>query len=371
MMKRRRMLGYLGILTTVSLGSIYTLNKKVWGANPKGKRLQRIQNSPHYNNGEFQNLSYTPTFAEENNKIGSMFRVMTSSNHRTKPSIALPSLKPNLASISSSEDYMIWLGHSSYLFQIEGKTLLIDPVLSGFAAPFSWMNSSFPGTDPLTAEELPDIDYLLISHDHYDHLDYATIQKIINKVKRVICGLGVGAHLEHWGYSPDLISEIDWHESITLEKDWQITATPARHFSGRGIQRNKTLWVSFVLKTNQYNLFLGGDSGYDSHFKSIGEQYGPFDLALIEQGQYNQAWKYIHLMPEEIFTVAQELQAKKIFAGHNSKFKLSVHPWDEPMKLLWGNSQQQEIPIITPKIGEVVYLNRNNQVFSRWWEGII
>lgn len=370
-MKRRRMLGFLGILTSISLGSWIAFNKAVLGANPKGKRLERIKNSPHFKNGEFQNLSYTPTFAEENNKIGSMWRVMTSKNIRTKPSVALPTVKTDFTKISPSTDYMIWFGHSSYLFQIEGKTLLIDPVLSGYAAPFSWLNASFKGTDPYTAESLPDIDYLLISHDHYDHLDYETILKLKGKVKRVICGLGVGAHLEHWGYSADIIEELDWNESIDLEKDWKLTATPARHFSGRGIQRNKTLWLSFVLKTPHHNLFLGGDSGYDHHFKYIGEKYGPFDLALIEQGQYNLAWKYIHLMPEEIFIAAKELNAKKIFAGHNSKFKLSVHPWDEPLKRLWENSKKQDIPVITPKIGELVDLKDDQSTFSNWWEGIV
>ncbi|NGZ43638.1 MBL fold metallo-hydrolase [Cytophagaceae bacterium 50C-KIRBA] len=365
------MLGFLGILTSISVGSWIALNKSVLGTNPKGKRLHRIKNSPHYNNGEFQNLSYTPTFAEENNKIGSMLRVMTSKNIRTKPTVALPTVKTDLKQISPNTDYMIWFGHSSYLLQIEGKTILIDPVLSGYAAPFSWMNASFKGTDPYTAESLPSIDYLFISHDHYDHLDYETIKKIKSKVKRVVCGLGVGEHLEYWGYSPDIIEELDWNESITLEQGWQLTATPARHFSGRGLQRNRTLWISFVLKTSQHNLFLGGDSGYDTHFKAIGDQHGPFDLALIEQGQYNLAWKYIHLMPDEIFTVAKDLKAKKIFAGHNSKFKLSIHPWDEPLQLLWENSKKQDIPVITPKIGELVDLGLANPSFSTWWEGII
>ncbi|MFL0162320.1 MBL fold metallo-hydrolase [Aquirufa salirivi] len=370
-MKRRRMLGFLGILTSISVGSWIAFNKSVLGTNPKGKRLQRIKKSPNYKDGEFQNLSYTPTFAEENNKIGSMFRVMTSKNIRTKPSVALPTVKTDLKQISPNTDYMIWFGHSSYLLQIEGKTILIDPVLSGYAAPFSWLNASFKGTDPYTAESLPNIDYLFISHDHYDHLDYETIKKIQSKVKQVVCGLGVGEHLEYWGYSPDIIHELDWNESIELENDWKLTATTARHFSGRGLQRNKTLWVSFVLKTSQHNLFLGGDSGYDTHFKAIGDQYGPFDLALLEQGQYNTAWKYIHLMPEEIFTVAQELQAKRIFAGHNSKFKLSIHPWDEPLQLLWENSKKQNIPVITPKIGERVDLKEENPTFSAWWEGIV
>ncbi|MHA8097858.1 MBL fold metallo-hydrolase [Aquirufa aurantiipilula] len=369
-MKRRRMLGFLGILTSVSIGSLLALNKAVFGLNPKGKRLIRIKNSPHYQNGTFQNLSYTPTFAEENNKIGSMFRVMTSKDIRTKPSVALPTVKTDLKQIGPNTDYMIWLGHSSYLLQIEGKTILIDPVLSGYAAPFSWLNSSFKGTDPFTPENLPQIDYLFISHDHYDHLDYETIKKIRGKVKQVVCGLGVGEHLEYWGYSADIIHELDWNESIDLEKEWKLTATPARHFSGRGLQRNKTLWISFVLKTPHHNLFLGGDSGYDTHFKVIGEEHGPFDLALIEQGQYNLAWKYIHLMPYEIFTVAKELNAKKIFAGHNSKFKLSIHPWDEPLQLLWENSKKHEIPIITPKIGELVDLKDKNQTFSAWWQGI-
>ena len=218
---------------------------------------------------------------------------------------------------------------------------------------------------------MPEIDYLLISHDHYDHLDYETIIKLKSKVKNVVCGLGVGAHFEHWKYDPSAIIEKDWNETVEINDSITLHTAPARHFSGRGLKRNGTLWLSFVLLTNDFKMYLGGDSGYDKHFKEIGEKFGEFDLAILENGQYNEAWHEIHLLPEEVLTASKDLKAKRLFPVHNSKFKLGFHAWDEPLtQVTEHNKSNYQIPLVTPKIGEIVYLNNSSQVFEEWWKGL-
>ena len=265
--------------------------------------------------------------------------------------------------------------HSSYLIQAGGKRFLIDPVFSGNASPIPNSNRSFNGTDIYTAGDMPEIDYLLITHDHYDHLDYETVMALKDKVKTVICGLGVGAHFEYWGFDPKIIIEKDWNESIIPDKGFIIHTVPARHFSGRAFTRNNTLWLSFVLQTPDLKMYIGGDSGYDTHFSATGEKFGAFDLAILDNGQYNAAWQAIHMLPEEVLKATGELKATRLFPVHSSKFALAYHPWneprDEPLQTITKlNDENFHCSIITPKIGEVVYLNDSTQVFSQWWKGL-
>jgi L-ascorbate metabolism protein UlaG (beta-lactamase superfamily) len=254
--------------------------------------------------------------------------------------------------------------------QIDGKKFLVDPVLSGSASPLPFGTNAFPGTDIYKVEELPEIDVLFISHDHWDHLDYETIKALKPKVNQVICGLGVGAHFEHWGYDPAVITEKNWNEEMKLDSEFVIHTVPARHFSGRGLSRNKSLWLAFVLQTPTRQIFIGGDSGYDSHFASIGEEFGPFDLAILENGQYNSKWRYIHTMPDEIMTVAKDLRAKRILPLHSSKFVLGNHPWKEPLELISQNGEKEGMNVITPMIGEPVDLNDTEQRFTKWWRSV-
>src|SRR5690606_12893097 len=206
----------------------------------------------------------------------------------------------NLLEKTIEDDFMVWFGHSSYYMKIDGQSFLIDPVLSKNASPLYGTNNAFMGADVFTCEALPEIDVLILTHDHYDHLDYSSFKNIKDKVSKIICPLGVGEHLEYWGFPKDNITELDWYENASVSDSIKITATPARHFSGRSFKRNTTLWASYVLQTKNLKLYLGGDSGYDTHFKEIGTKYGPFDLAILENGQYDKKWKYIHMMPEEV-----------------------------------------------------------------------
>jgi L-ascorbate metabolism protein UlaG (beta-lactamase superfamily) len=254
--------------------------------------------------------------------------------------------------------------------QVDGKTLLVDPVFSGHASPVTFTTKAFAGTDVYTVDDLPEIDYLFLSHDHWDHLDHATVLRLKPKVKKVITGLGVGAHLERWGYDLAVIEERDWGESIALDEGFTVHMAPARHFSGRGLKRNTSLWSSFVLNTPGLKIYLGGDSGYDSHFKVIGEKHGPFDLAILECGQYNEYWKYIHMMPEEVVRAAQDLKARKLMPVHWGKFALALHAWDEPIIRVTAAAEKEGMPLLPPMIGEKVNLNGKSYVSKKWWEGL-
>ena len=281
----------------------------------------------------------------------------------------LPSKKTNLLQLDPGKNVIIWFGHSSYFMQIDGKTMLVDPVFSGAASPISYTTPSFAGSDVYAVEDFPEIDYLFISHDHWDHLDYDTVKKLKSKVKKVITGLGTGAHFESWDYDLSKIEEKDWNESVDLGNGFHVTVTPGRHFSGRGLSRNRAMWVSFVLQTPTKKLFLGGDSGYDTHFKAIGDKFGPFDLVFLECGQYNFNWKYIHMMPEEVAQAAEDLKAKKLMPVHWAKFALGQHDWDEPIIRVTKASQLKNMPLVTPMIGEVVNLNED-KLFPSWWENV-
>lgn len=341
-----------------------------FGKRPTAERLERIRRSPNYKDGAFQNQSFTPNFTGGANYLSVMKKVLFGKDKRSTPSDLIPSTHTDLFALDLNQDVLIWFGHSSYFMQIDQVRILVDPVLSGSAAPFSFSIKAFNGTDRYTAEDIPPIDYLFITHDHYDHLDYKTIVKLKPKINHIICGLGTGEHLEHWGYDRERITELDWNEAYHMQTGFTAHAVPSRHFSGRELKRNQALWTSFVLKTPTMQIFIGGDSGYDAHFKTIGNQFGYFDLAIIENGQYDPYWKHIHLMPYEILRAAKELKAKRIFPVHSGKFALGNHAWDEPLRLITENNETQMLNIITPMIGEVVHLKDTTQSFSTWWKGI-
>jgi L-ascorbate metabolism protein UlaG (beta-lactamase superfamily) len=243
-------------------------------------------------------------------------------------------------------------------------------VFSGNASPVPGTVKSFKGTDVYTAADLPAIDYLFISHDHYDHVDYETLLAQKDKIGKVICGLGVGAHFEHWGYPASKIIERDWNEKIDLGGGFVAYTTPARHFSGRGFARNNTLWLSYVLQSPTLKIFIGGDGGYDTHFADIGSRFGPIDLAILDNGQYDAAWRYIHTLPDEVLKAARDLKARRLFPVHSSKFVLANHPWDEPLAKITELNQAYHFPLVTPMIGEIVRLDEVDQPFKQWWVGV-
>lgn len=203
---------------------------------------------------------------------------------------------------------------------------------------------------------MPDIDYLVISHDHWDHLDYHTVKQLKGRIGKVVCPLGVGEHFEHWGFDKSRIIELDWKESATLSQQFIIHCLPSRHFSGRGLTPNQTLWASFLLETPDRKIFIGGDGGYGSHLKQIGEQFPDIDLAILENGQYNEDWKYIHTMPSLLEQTIKDLGVHRDLTVHHSKYALARHRWDEPLKNARNLSRNDSLTILMPVIGEVVNL---------------
>ena len=258
----------------------------------------------------------------------------------------------------------------SYYLQACGKRILTDPGFSPSAAPVSFANKAFAGTNLYTAEDMPEIDYLLISHDHWDHLDYPTIMVLQPKIKNVVCGLGVGTYFEQWGFAEERIHEADWFSTLKLEPRFTIHVLPARHFSGRLLSRNQTLWNSFAVVTPNRRIFYSGDGGYGPHIKQIGELLQGVDLAIMENGQYDKNWPYIHMMPEEVALAAEELNAKALLPGHSGKFSIANHAWDDPFIRITAASQGRNYRLLTPVIGEPMDLGNSQQAFSRWWESV-
>lgn len=340
---------------------------KAFGKLPSGNRLDRIRKSAHYREGSFQNLSETRMLAE-GASYPKMIIDFFSKGVNREPMHALPSVKTDLKAFSGINPMVIWFGHSSYLIRLSGKNILIDPVFSNRASPISFIGKeSYPVTNPYQVDDLPDIDLVILTHDHYDHLDYNTIKKLKSRVNTFYTALGVGEHLEHWGVDENMITEFDWWEKQVFRHEIEVIATPARHFSGRLFKRNQTLWNSFVLKTATHTIFIGGDSGYDPVFKTIGQQYGPFDLAILECGQYNTLWPSIHMMPEEVVLASQDLQARAFMPVHWGKFTLALHPWSDPIVRASKQAEIMNVSIATPMIGEPVIVG-DQLPAKKWWE---
>ena len=362
---RTTMLTTILILTGLAAAVFLFMQQATFGRDPAEIRLERIKQSPNYRDGSFQNLQPTAVMREGT----SYFSMMNDFTHKPKDNVPprpIPSVRTDLKTLADTLPTVVWFGHSSYLIKSKGITVLVDPVFSGAASPVSFFGHSYPGSDVYGVDDMPDIDLLILSHDHYDHLDYKTITRLIPKVKRFYTALGVGAHLERWGVPADRIVEFDWWENKTVSDDIALTAVPARHFSGRSFVRGKTLWSAFVLKLHGYTLYLGGDSGYGAHFKEIGDRFGPFDLAILECGQYGKDWPNIHMFPEEVVTAGQDLRARTVLPVHWAKFSLANHGWNEPIQRLTKAATERKLALTTPKIGEPLIVNTHYPQ-TVWW----
>lgn len=357
---KRTMIALISVAALGAAACLYTFHPK-FGARPKGDRLTRIEASAHYDKeaGMFRNLENRPTRARNSgNPLAIWWKMMTNRDTTRQPQEPLEMAKEDLNTIPSDGNYMVWFGHSSYLLSLRGVTLLVDPVLCS-GSPVSFFNKPFDGTMAYTPEDMPQrIDYLIITHDHYDHLDYECAKRLRERVQHVICPLGVGAHLERWGYEPSLIAEMDWDEQTNIGGSMRVTCLPAQHFSGRLFHRNNTLWASFMLSdTPLGNIFLSGDGGYGSHFAAIGERFGHVDLALLENGQYNDMWSNIHTMPDELAQIVNDLRAKRVITTHHSKFALAHHPWQEPKANEQRLAETTTAMVIAPLMGKITELH--------------
>ena len=336
------------------------------GRKPRGERLKKIKLSPQYIDGEFENTPVAKIMMSARQGLGLFWEMLRGGKNRY-PKNKLPSEKPTFNKESGA--YLTWFGHSTFLYEIDGKKILFDPMLGKYASPVPFLVGRYAYDLPSSAKDLPYLDAVIISHDHYDHLDYGTIRILKEKVGRFIMPLGVGAHLERWGVPKEKITECDWFDEITFD-GITITATPSQHFSGRALtDRKKTLWASWIIHNKTAKVFFGGDSGYFPGFKKIGETYGPFDLTLLDSAQYNPRWRVVHMVPEESVQAHKDLKGKVYMPIHWSAFTLALHEWSEPPERALAAAEKEKVDMITPMIGQRfdVLLDRPKEA---WWRNI-
>jgi len=277
-------------------------------------------------------------------------------NRKPDQTIQTTKFEKSLLENQTNKNHFIWFGHSSFLLIIDGTKILVDPVFGKSISPVPFVGPKpFSYSNPYSADQLPEIDMVLISHDHYDHLDKSTIQNIHQSVKLFLTPLGVGKYLRKWGVSPDKVHELDWGMEYLFQDKLKLIAQSGRHFSGRGLRnRMSTLWCSWIIETENKKIFYSGDSGYGPHFKEFGEKYGPFDLAFLECGQYNENWPLIHMMPEETVQAAIDIKSRVFVPLHWGKFAISLHPWEESPKRAKKEAESRNQSILLPGIGEII-----------------
>ncbi|CAG9296943.1 MBL fold metallo-hydrolase [Celerinatantimonas diazotrophica] len=319
----------------------------------------------NYRDKQFHN-DHMPQHQSATNESSILFRFLFQRIHGARPNKPIATDKTNLLTLDPQTDLAVWLGHSSSFIQLDGMRFLIDPVFSNNASPIPATNRAFAGSNIYVATDMPAIDYLLITHDHWDHLDYPSIVALKEKVHHVIVPLGVGGYFRQWGYPDDMITECDWNQHTFAGKVTVVTL-PAQHFSGRLFHKNRTLWASYALLGEHKRIFLSGDSGYSSHFAAIAEQYGPFDLTFIECGQYDTAWPHVHMTPEQSAQAAADLKSKLVITQHHSKFKLAFHRWQEPIERFIKAKTPYDYQLTCPMIGQCVTFN-DPPCHHHWWQ---
>lgn len=337
-----------------SFGSAPSLNDK----KEYSKRADNYKGGKFYNNSDFKVLYAN---LEENHYV---------SKKKSKPIDEIPIVKPSFLNNPSIDTLSVtWLGHSSILMQMHGMNILVDPIFSKYSSPFSFVGPERFSKPPLSIDDLPNIDIVIISHDHYDHLDYNTIKKIDKKTSKYVVPLGVENHLEKWNVKKNKIINMAWWEEINI-KGLTIGCMPARHHSGRRLfDRFSSLWASWVFEDEYHRVFESGDTGFDTHFNDIYNKYKEFDLALIDSGQYDTKWKSNHMVPEESVEAGKILNSKVIMPIHWGAFKLSNHPWDDGVERFTIKADEQDIKYITPKIGETVIYGKD-MPSDKWWRDI-
>ncbi len=328
----------------------------------------RYERSPNWKDGQFQNLEPT-SLNTSLFKLPSIIYKQLTQKEGKEPTQPLPILPFDKAAFLAPNDQatFIWYGHSAVLLRIDRKTILIDPMLGSNTTPIAPMPTKrFSENTLALIDDFPEIDLILLTHDHYDHLDYDSIQKLKPKTKQYLVALGVKRHLVSWGIEEDMITEMDWWNDIRLD-NLQITFTPTRHFSGRGVtDRLKSFWGGWAFKTPSENIWFSGDGGYGEHFKTIGQKLGPFDFAFMECGQYNDDWKPIHMFPDEAVQAAQDARAKKAMPVHWAGFSLSYqHTWYEPAESFVKAAKEQEFTYTLPPLGKLFQIN--DTFLKKWW----
>jgi len=365
---KKMLIGILGIvLLIVIIGTIFVYTSPQFGGKPSDESIAKFKKSANYNgDGTFKNS--VKTLQSTGFKWSTIPKFFTDGNNKT-PSVELPmeKISKDYFENEPKQPRITWFGHSAAFVEMEGINIFIDPMLGDVPAPHPLLGSNrFQKELPISIDSLPKMDIVLISHDHYDHLDYGSIVKMKDKVEFFYVPLGIKAHLTSWGIDADKITEFDWWESI-IYNGIEFVSAPARHFSGRGFSRNTTLWCSWVLKSENSSIFFSGDSGYGKHFKEIGKKYGPFDFTMMECGQYNEQWAQIHMTPEETIQAAVDVQSKLTMPIHWGSFKLALHSWDNPIIRASAKANELNVNIATPKVGEAIVLDGSEFPSEKWW----
>ena len=353
----------VGVIVVIALAAMSLSGCTALGAKPSGERLSRMRDSPHWSEGRFANEQAMWT-----SMLGGLMRSFRSTPADvpdTPVSVVMDGGK-GLRSPPASGLRVTWFGHSSALVEVDGVTVLIDPLWSERPSPVSWVGPKrwFPA--PVSLDELPRIDVVLISHDHYDHLDQPTIAAMAKWEATFVVPLGVGAHLERWGIRPARIVELDWWQSARVGS-LEIIATPARHASGRVLpQSDGTLWAGYALLGTQHRVWYSGDTGFHSALEEIGRRFGPFDVTLIEAGQYDADWPDWHLGPELAVEANRLVRGKRMIPVHWGLLKLAHHSWTEPVERVLAAAKCSNVEVLVPRPGESIEPTRSLPR-GRWW----
>ena len=371
MKKIFKMIGlfFVGVIILIVIASTLFLNiSPQFGKSASKQQKEFYALSENFHNGKFTNQHLSPM----NVNYWKIIKELTKKAPNRNPNKDIQVQKIDSLKIenhNTETTQLTWFGHSAFLLEMNGKKILIDPMLGKVPAPHPLLGQKRYSKElPIEIEKLPFIDAVILSHDHYDHLDYETIQKLKDKVGRYFVPLGLGNHLIEWGVAKEKINELNWWESVDFY-GIKLICTPARHFSGRGLfDRATTLWCSWVIKGKKDNIFFSGDSGYDTHFRVIGEKYGPFDISLMECGQYNEDWKLLHMMPEETLQASLDLKSKLTLPIHWGRFTLAFHDWTDPIERILNKASKLNMPVTTPKIGEQLIVGDTKFPTEKWWK---
>ncbi len=356
------------IILIVVIGSLFLVFSPQFGKPPTKEQKKEFAKTNHYKDGKFVNTTTTVMDIHIWSTINKMLNPQAKRNPIADipvdkiDSLEIVSHKPNITQLT-------WFGHSAFLLELDGKKILLDPMLGQSPSPVPLFGGKRYSKElPIAIEKLPFIDAIILSHDHYDHLDYGSIQKLKDKVGQFYTPLGVGNHLISWGVPKENVHQLNWWDKKMFDQI-ELVCTPARHFSGRGItDRNTTLWSSWVIKGANETIYFSGDGGYGAHFKEIGDQYGPFDISLLECGQYNKDWHAIHMMPEETAQAAVDLRSKLFMPIHWGAFTLAFHDWTDPAERVTRAAKKLNQPVTTPKIGQPIVIGATDYPTTKWWE---
>jgi len=372
-MKYKKSKWAFGILVLILLGATLVLNNcSSFGGSISGKRLERVEASSHYQDGQFVNtLPQSPYLLGETWDVFVEQLFGDQLRHPPSDIPVIPILPTSLSTPPSPGLRAMWIGHAGVLVEMDGFRFFVDPVFSEYASPFSFIGPKRFHPPPIALADLPKIDAVMISHDHYDHLDMETVKHLGAKGTLFFVPLGVGAHLEAWDIPDAQIIELEWGESKAIG-EITIVSTPTRHYSGRGLfDYKETFWSSWSIMGPKHRVFYSGDTGFSDHFQKIGNQFGPFDLSIIKVGAYGpgDSWLDIHMDPEHAVEAHLAVQGRRLLPVHWATFNMAIHDWDEPIKRTLKIAQEKQVDLVTPRIGEVITIGQPFHS-SNWWEQV-